>query len=95
MAVLVQEHRAQIHLAGGLGTRSCDPFVQVRGGNELRVVVWRRVEEPVVAGGVGVEGDGIAEGWNLVRFTLGMGTRAARCAMKSRGSKKTWVVPSR
>jgi len=33
--------------------------------------------------------------WKRVRFTLGLGTRAASLAMKSTGSKMTWVVPSR
>ena len=33
--------------------------------------------------------------WKRVRFTLGLGTRAVSLAMKSTGSKMTWVVPSR
>ena len=33
--------------------------------------------------------------WNRVRLALGLGTRAANFAMKSTGSKITWVVPSR
>jgi hypothetical protein len=33
--------------------------------------------------------------WNRVRFTRGFGTNAASLAMKSSGSKYTWVVPSR
>jgi hypothetical protein len=36
-----------------------------------------------------------AHGSNRVRFTLGFGTSAASRAMKSKGSKMTWVVPSR
>ena len=32
--------------------------------------------------------------WKRVRFTLGFGTSAASLAMKSSGSKMTWVVPS-
>jgi hypothetical protein len=31
--------------------------------------------------------------WNRVRLTRGFGTRAASRAMKSNGSKMTWVVP--
>lgn len=33
--------------------------------------------------------------WKRLRLTLGLATRAASRAMKSRGSKMTWVVPSR
>ena len=33
--------------------------------------------------------------WNLVKFTLGLGTSAASLAMKSSGSNTTCVVPSR
>ena len=33
--------------------------------------------------------------WNLIRLTRGLGTSAARRAMKSSGSKMTCVVPSR
>lgn len=33
--------------------------------------------------------------WKRVRLTRGLGTRAANRAMKSSGSKITWVVPSR
>jgi hypothetical protein len=33
--------------------------------------------------------------WNLVRFILGFGTKAVSLAMKSSGSKITYVVPSR
>lgn len=33
--------------------------------------------------------------WYLVWFTRGLGTSAARRAMKSKGSKTTCVVPSR
>ncbi len=33
--------------------------------------------------------------WKRVRLTRGFGTRAANRAMKSSGSKMTWVVPSR
>jgi hypothetical protein len=32
--------------------------------------------------------------WDRVRLTLGLGTMAASRAMKSSGSKMTWVVPS-
>ena len=33
--------------------------------------------------------------WNRVRFTSGFGTKAVRQAIKSHGSKVTWVVLSR
>ncbi len=41
---------------------------------------------------------GARQGWrasNRVRLTLGLGTRETSRAMKSSGSKMTWVVPSR
>jgi len=33
--------------------------------------------------------------WYLVKCARGLGTRAAKRAMKSSGSKTTWLVPSR
>jgi hypothetical protein len=38
---------------------------------------------------------GASTSWYLVWFTRGLGTSAARRAMKSKGSKTTCVVPSR
>ena len=38
---------------------------------------------------------GVNTPWKRVRFILGLGTRATSRAMKSSGSKMTWVVPSR
>ena len=62
MAVFVQEDGQHVHFACGFGIGFGDPFVGVAGGEEFRIVRGSGVDEPVVAGGVVVEGDGGAGG---------------------------------
>jgi len=56
--IFVQQHGQEIDPALGLRARFGNPFVGVGGREEFNVVCRRGVDEPAVAGGVGVEGDG-------------------------------------
>ena len=62
VAVLVPEDGEEVHLAGGVGPFLGDPLVGIAGGEEFFVEIRRVVDVPAVAGGIGVEGDGLAGG---------------------------------
>lgn len=71
MSVFMQQYREHVHLACGITARLGYPFVGVGGGEPFFVLAGRGVDEPVVAGGVGIQDDavgvGLAEGSTLQR----------------------------
>src|SRR5260221_3052426 len=58
MAYLVQKDGQEVHLAGGGGAWRRAEAVGAEDERELRGVAGRGVDEPTMAGGVEVEGDG-------------------------------------
>ena len=77
---------------GGMTLGGCADFCVGDGLDAFTAPGWRDEPAPAV---VWCQDAMVAELGVPVPLTLGFGTRAANLAMKSTGSKATWVVPSR